>query len=149
LFLVAGALDHETGTRDVTQLGGLFPKMRLTAIAGGLAALSMAGMPPLFGFISKELTYESALEFGPWLTGMVVLTGLFFVFVAGVVGVGPFWGKPKQTPKSAHEAPMSMWLGPLTLSGLSLLFGIFPGSVSGLLVSPAVSAALGETTVSS
>lgn len=146
LFLVAGALDHETGTRDVTQLGGLFPKMRLTALAGGFAALSMAGMPPLFGFISKELTYESALEFGPWLTGAVVLTGLFFVFVAGVVGVGPFWGKGKQTPKSAHEAPASMWLGPLTLSGLSLLFGIFPGSVSGLLVSPAVSAALGEAT---
>jgi multicomponent Na+:H+ antiporter subunit A len=147
LFLVAGVLDHETGTRDVTQLGGLFPKMRLTAVAGGLAALSMAGMPPLFGFISKELSYESALEFGPELTGAVVLTGLFFVFVAGVVGVGPFWGKGKQTPKSAHEAPMSMWLGPLTLSGLSLLFGIFPGSVSRLLVSPAVSAALGETTV--
>jgi multicomponent Na+:H+ antiporter subunit A len=146
LFLVAGALDHETGTRDVTQLGGLFQKMRLTAIAGGIASLSMAGLPPLFGFISKELTYETALEFGPWLTGVVVLAGLFFVFVAGAVGVGPFWGKAKQTPKSAHEAPFSMWLGPLTLAGLSLLIGIFPASVSGLLVSPAVSAAIGEAT---
>ena len=144
LFLVAGALDHETGTRDVTQLGGLFPKMKLTGIAAGIAAFSMAGLPPLFGFISKELTYESALEFGPWLTGVVVAAGLFFVFVAGVVGVGPFLGKPKQTPKSAHEAPLSMWLGPMTLAGLSLLVGIFPGSVSGLLISPAVSAAIGE-----
>ncbi len=145
LFLVAGAVDHETGTRDVTQLGGLFSKMRLTAIAGGIASLSMMGLPPLFGFISKELTYETALEFGPWLAGAVVLAGLFFVFVAGAVGVGPFWGKPKQTPKSAHEAPFSMWLGPLTLAGLSLLIGIFPASVSGFLVSPAVSAAIGET----
>ena len=145
LFLVAGALDHESGTRDATQLGGLYSKMKLTAIAGGAAALSMAGLPPLFGFISKELTYESALEFGPWLTGVVVLAGLFFVFVAGVVGVGPFWGKPKQTPKSAHEAPFSLWLGPLVLSGLSLVIGVFPNSVSGSLVSPAVSAALGET----
>lgn len=145
LFLVAGALDHETGTRDVTQLGGLFPKMKLTAIAGGIASLSMAGLPPLFGFISKELTYEAALEFGPWLTAFVVAGGLFFVFVAGVVGVGPFWGKPKQTPRSAHEAPFSLWLGPLILSGLSLLIGVFPNSVSGSLVSPAVSAALGES----
>jgi multicomponent Na+:H+ antiporter subunit A len=146
LFLVAGALDHETGTRDITQLGGLFPKMRLTAIAGGLAALSMAGLPPLFGFISKELTYETALEFGPWLTGIVVLAGLFFVVVAGAVGVGPFWRKPKQASPSAHEAPFSMWLGPLTLAALSLLIGIFPQSVSGMLVSPAVSAAIGEAT---
>ncbi len=146
LFLVAGALDHETGTRDVTQLGGLFSKMKLTAIAGGIASLSMAGLPPLFGFISKELTYETALEYGSWLTGVVVLAGLFFVFVAGAVGVAPFWGKPKQTPKSAHEAPFSMWFAPMTLAGLSLLIGIFPVPVSGFLVSPAVSAAIGEAT---
>ena len=146
LFLVAGALDHETGTRDITQLGGLFPAMRLTAVAAGIAALSMAGLPPLFGFISKELTYEVALEFGPWLAGAVVLAGLSFVFVAGVVGVGPFWGKRKETPESPHEAPLSMWLGPAILSGLSLLLGIFPNSISRFLVSPAASGAIGEST---
>jgi multicomponent Na+:H+ antiporter subunit A len=146
LFLVAGALDHETGTRDVTQLGGLFPKMRLTAVTAGLAALSMAGLPPLFGFISKELTYEAALEYGPWLTAAVVAAGLSFVFVAGIVGIGPFWGRKTETPKSPHEAPPSMWLGSLTLASLSLLIGLFPASVSGLLVSPAFSAALGQTT---
>lgn len=146
LFLVAGALDHETGTRDVTQLGGLFPKMRLTAVTAGLAALSMAGLPPLFGFISKELTYEAALEFGPWLTAAIVAAGLFFVFVAGIVGIGPFWGRKTETPKSAHEAPPSMWIGSLTLAGLSLLIGLFPGSVSRLLVSPALSAAAGQVT---
>ncbi|MBN2119228.1 MAG: putative monovalent cation/H+ antiporter subunit A [Anaerolineales bacterium] len=146
LFLVAGALDHETGTRDITQLGGLFSAMKLTAIAGGIAALSMAGLPPLFGFLSKELTYEAALEFGPWLAGAVVLAGLSFVFVAGVVGVGPFWGKQKQTPKSPHEAPLSMWLGPAILAGLSLLLGIFPNSISRFLISPAASGAIGEST---
>ena len=144
LFLVAGALDHETGTRDIAQLGGLFSVMRFTALAGGVAALSMAGLPPLFGFISKELAYEVALEFGSWLTAAVVLAGLSFVFVAGVAGIGPFLGNRKQIPKSPHEAPLSMWLGPLVLSGLSLLIGMFPNFVSGLLVSPAVSAAIGE-----
>ncbi|HEY3476826.1 MAG TPA: putative monovalent cation/H+ antiporter subunit A [Anaerolineales bacterium] len=144
LFLVAGALDHETGTRDVTQLGGLYSTMRFTATAGGLAALSMAGLPPLFGFISKELTYGVALESGPLLTVAVFIAGLFFVFVAGAVGIGPFWGKRQETPKSPHEAPLSLWLGPLVLSGVGLLVGIFPAFVSSSLISPAVSASIGE-----
>ena len=60
LFLVAGIVDHETGIRDVTRLGGLRKAMPLTAVAAGLAALSMAGLPPMFGFIGKELLYEAA-----------------------------------------------------------------------------------------
>jgi len=146
LFLVAGALDHETGTRDITQLGGLFRVMKLTAIGGGLAALSMAGLPPLFGFISKEMYYEVALEYGPWVTAAVVFAGLSFVFVAGAAGVGPFWGAQKQTPKSPHEAPASIWVGIMTLAALSLLFGIFPGIVSAPLISPAASATIGGPT---
>jgi multicomponent Na+:H+ antiporter subunit A len=146
LFLTAGALDHETGTRDITQLGGLFPVMKRTAIGAGLAALSMAGLPPLFGFISKELSYEVALEFGPWITAAVVFAGLSFVFVAAAAGLGPFWGERKQTPKPPHEAPASMWAGILTLAGLGLLFGIFPTIVSAPLISSAASAAIGSPT---
>ncbi|HSL28404.1 MAG TPA: putative monovalent cation/H+ antiporter subunit A [Anaerolineales bacterium] len=145
LFLVAGALDHETGTRDVTQLSGLFFAMRYTAVAGVIAALSMAGLPPLFGFISKELTYGVALESGPWLTAAVFVASLFFVFVAVMVGIGPFWGERKQTPKSPHEAPSVMWLGPLLLAALSLLVGIFPAFISDSLLSPAISASIGES----
>jgi multicomponent Na+:H+ antiporter subunit A len=146
LFLVAGALDHETGTRDITQLGGLLPVMKLTAMGAGLSALSMAGLPPLFGFISKEMSYEVGLEFGPWVTAAVVFGGLSFVFVAAAAGVGPFWGGQKQTPKSPHEAPTSMWAGILTLAVLSLLLGIFPGIVSAPLIGPAASAAIGAPT---
>jgi multicomponent Na+:H+ antiporter subunit A len=146
LFLVAGALDHETGTRNITQLGGLFPVMKLTAIGAGLAALSMAGLPPLFGFISKEMSYEVALEFGPWVTAAVVLAGLSFVFAGAAAGIGPFWGGKKQTPKSPHEVPASMWVGILTLAALSLLFGIFPAIISAPLINPAASAAIGKPT---
>ncbi|HRQ23728.1 MAG TPA: proton-conducting transporter membrane subunit, partial [Anaerolineales bacterium] len=147
LFLVAGALDHETGTRDVTQLGGLFRLMPITAVGAGIAALSMAGLPPLFGFISKELIYETGLEINPWLTTAIVAMGLFNVFVAGVVGVGPFIGEQTKTPKKAHEAPFSMWLGPALLAGLSLLIGLFPGGVSSLVFSPATSSVVGEAVV--
>jgi multicomponent Na+:H+ antiporter subunit A len=146
LFLVAGALDHETGTRDITQLGGLSPTMKITAIGAGLAALSMAGLPPLFGFISKEMYYGVALEFHPWITAAVVFAGLSFVVVAAAVGIGPFWGARKQPPKSPHEAPASMWIGVLTLAALSLLFGIFPGIISAPLINPAASAAIGAST---
>ena len=146
LFLVVGALDHETGTREIAQLGGLFPVMRLTAIGGGLAALSMAGLPLFFGFISKEMYYEVALEYGTWVTAAVVFAGLSFVFVAAVAGIAPFWGARKQTPRSPHEAPASMWVGILTLAVLSLLFGILPGIISAPLIQPAASAVIGEQT---
>lgn len=157
LFLAAGAVDHETGARDVTRLGGLIRAMPLTGMAAGASALSMAGLPPLFGFISKELTYEVALQFGPWLTGAVIVGAMFTVFVAGVAGIGPFWGSPLLPSPSqgrsetgagvrVHEAPPSLWLGPIVLAGLSLLVGLFPGRVSGILVGPAVSASIGKAT---
>ena len=145
LFLVAGAIDHETGTRDVTQLGGLFRALPITGTAAGVTALSMAGLPPLFGFIAKEALYETGLEFNPWLMAGIIFMGLSTVFVAGVVGVGPFFGRKTETPKHPHEAPFSMWLGPVLLTALSLLAGFFPGVISSLMVSPAVSSAAGET----
>lgn len=144
LFLVAGAIDHETGTRDITQLGGLFRALPITGTSAGVAALSMAGLPPLFGFIAKEALYETGLEFNPWLMAGIIFMGLSTVFVAGVVGVIPFFGRKTETPKHPHEAPFSMWLGPALLTALSLLAGLFPGLVSSLMVSPAVSSAAGE-----
>lgn len=144
LFLVAGILDHETGTRDVTKLGGLLRVMPVTALAAGIAALSMAGLPPLFGFIAKELIYETGLEFNGWLMAAIIVMGLSTVFVAGITGVGPFWGKLMDTPKKAREAPFSMWVGPVILAGLSLFAGLFPSVVSGLLIASAVSSVAGE-----
>ena len=144
LFLVAGAVDHETGTRDVTRLGGLARAMPMTALGAGIAALSMGGVLPLFGFISKELTYEVALGGGLLLSGAVVCASVIFVFVAAVVGLGPFLGKRIETPHTPHEAPLSLWLGPVILGGLSLVTGLFPGMVSEGLVAPALAAALGH-----
>src|SRR5690554_407177 len=66
LFLVTGIIDHETGTRDVTKLSGLRKVMLPVAIAGILAALSNAGIPPTFGFMGKDLIYEGTLHLGDW-----------------------------------------------------------------------------------
>ncbi|MCB1425508.1 MAG: Na(+)/H(+) antiporter subunit A, partial [Notoacmeibacter sp.] len=57
LFMVAGLVDHESGTRDITRLGGLRKAMPVTFAAALLAALSMGGLPPFFGFLAKEEMY--------------------------------------------------------------------------------------------
>jgi len=149
LFLVAGAVDHETGTRDVTRLGGLRHVMPITAVAGGLAALSMAGLPPLLGFISKELLYEAKLQApraAPLITGAGVLANVLLVAVAGIVGVRPFFRERMATPKNPHEAPPSLWLGPVILAGLGFLTGLLPNIIATPLVSPAVTAVRAEPT---
>ncbi|MCS7008548.1 MAG: hypothetical protein NZL93_01260, partial [Chthoniobacterales bacterium] len=93
LFMVAGAVDHETHTRDVRDLGGLIRHMPITAIASGLAALAMCGVPPVLGFISKELIYEAKLEFGQigWFFAILgVIANALVVAVALIVGIRPF-----------------------------------------------------------
>ncbi len=129
MFMMAGAVDHETHTRDVRDLGGLIQRMPVTAIAAGLAALAMCGVPPVLGFISKELLYEAQLQFGTvgWgLAGLGVLSNALVFAVALIVGVRPFFGKPLHTPRHPHEAPPSLWLGPLLLAVLGLVLGLFP-----------------------
>src|SRR5688572_18357039 len=146
LFLVAGALDHGTGTRDVDRLGGLGRVMPVTAMAAGVAALSMAGLPPLFGFIAKELSYEATLHApaAGWVTAAAVAANVLLVAAAGLVGLRPFLGKALPTPRPAHEAPPSLLLGPLALAGLSIAFGLWRGSGADRLVSAASTSVLGQ-----
>ncbi|MCS7063919.1 MAG: DUF4040 domain-containing protein [Methylacidiphilales bacterium] len=129
LFMVAGTIDHETGTRNVHYLGGLGRKMPITATASFLAAFSMAGIPPFQGFISKEIIYEANLQSGAyalWLVIAGVLTFSCMIAVAFICGLRPFISRHLITPKIPHEAPYSLWLGPLILSVLGLIFGLWP-----------------------
>jgi len=149
LFMVIGSVDHETGTRDVTLLRGLRKLMPITALAGGLAALSMSGLPPFFGFIGKELIYKAGVK----LSGLelvflaVALVGnLVMMGLALKAGIGPFFGKPNHDalPKKPHEAPFDMWIGPVVLSVAGLLIGILPFWVTEFMVSPALAAIQGS-----
>ncbi|MEL7673780.1 MAG: putative monovalent cation/H+ antiporter subunit A [Chloroflexota bacterium] len=143
LFLVAGIIEHETGTRDVTALGGLGRKMPLVAVATALATLSMAGIPPFFGFVGKELLYESALEAiaAPFLlTALAVIANIILVAVTALVFFGPFTGPPVETPQRPRAVPPGMWLGPLALGIGSLAAGLLLGPVGTNFIAPAVSA---------
>ena len=149
LFLVAGILDHETGTRDIRRLGGLARAMPITAAAAVLAALSMAGLPPMLGFINKELLYEAKLQ-APRAALLVTVAGVVanmaLVAVAGMVSLRPFFGRRGDPPKKPHEAPLALWLGPVVLAGLGLLNGLLPEALPSTLVSAAASAVRAQPT---
>jgi multicomponent Na+:H+ antiporter subunit A len=149
LFMMSGAVDHETGTRDVQSLCGLIKAMPLTAIAAGLAALSMSGFPPLLGFISKELLYEAKLQLsdsGNLLLVMGVLANMINVAVAVTVGIRPFFGKCRIDKGQRGEAPFSLWFAPLLLAGTGLILGLFPDLLTSTIVAPALNAVRAEQT---
>jgi len=132
LFLTAGTVDHETGTRQIEELGGLWRAMPFTAAAGALAAFSMAGLPPMFGFVSKEMLYEAGMRapmHAVLLTKVLVLTAILLFAVAGAVGFRPFFGGRTTTPKHPHEGSLNLWLGPLVLACGGLGLGLFPAQL--------------------
>ncbi len=133
LFLVAGNVDHEAGTRRVAALSGLGWRMPLTTTAALLAALAMAGIAPALGFIAKEGVYEAGLEHPARVTTALVLGFIPTVAVAGIAGVRPFLGPATRTPLEPHEAPVSMWLGPVALGILGVVLGLVPGALEPLL----------------
>jgi multicomponent Na+:H+ antiporter subunit A len=147
LFMVAGNVDHETGTRDLNVLGGLRRLMPWTALAGLLAAASKAGAPPLFGFIGKELLYKTKLDLdtiGAWVVMLAVVANVALVASALLVSVGPFLGRRKETPKKPHEAPLAMILGPVILAGFGLMRGLLPEPFETSVGSAAATAILGR-----
>jgi len=149
LFLGVGAIDHEAGTRDVRLLGGLARAMPLTAFAVVASALSMAGLPPFFGFVAKELFYEAKQE-APRAGDLLVVASFvgssLVAAAAGLVAWRPFFGRDRGTTKHAHEAPPALWLGPVLLAGLGVALGLLPDLLAVPLVQPAASAMRGEHT---
>jgi multicomponent Na+:H+ antiporter subunit A len=117
--------------------------MPVTALASTTAALSMAGFPLFFGFIGKEIMYKGALteEFFPgFATTAALLANALMTAVAVLIIVKPFFGTERKTPLIPREAPWTMWLGPVFMGGLGLIFGIVPDWIGHWLIKPAVRA---------
>lgn len=147
LFMVAGIVDHETGTRDITRLGGLRSTMPLTFAAALVAAVSMGGLPPAFGFLAKEEIYASLAQASPGaivLTVIVVAGNALMFAIAFAVALKPFVGPQTETPRHPHEAPPLLWLGPVVLALLGILSAFFSGPWHGYLSSPMASAVGGK-----
>ncbi len=138
LFLVAGAVDHETGTRDVRLLGGFWAYGPALGLVAALAALSMAGLPPTLGFVAKELGYSAALEWSEQaiasggLALLVLAANACNVALAVVLGYRVFFGEPGGPwPRKPHGMPWLLVLPGLLLAGASWLVGILPGLLDG------------------
>ncbi len=146
LFMIAGMIDHKTGTRDVTLLGELWKPMPKTFIFASLALLSMAGLPPMLGFIGKELIYEAKIQVPDIAIILMILgvgSNIFMVWVSTMLGYRTFIEKAGGMPKPPNENGWRMLLGPFVLVLLSLFFGLYPASISGF-VEPAISTILRE-----
>ncbi|MFC3096094.1 monovalent cation/H+ antiporter subunit A [Alteromonas sediminis] len=149
LFMAAGIIDHETGTRDMRQLSGLWRFMPHTATLAMVAAASMAGVPLLNGFLSKEMFFaesinQETLGFLSWMVPVLAtLAGIFAVayslrFIHDVF----FNGEPEGLPKSPHEPPRFMKIPVEILIALCLIVGMFPAFVVGDLLASASTAVL-------
>lgn len=146
LFMVAGTIDHSAGTRNIRLLRGLRKAMPYSYLAAALAALSMAGVPPFFGFVGKELLYSSALESSAWgfAVSAIFAANALIVTAAFVVAMSPFTGDPAVTPCEPHEAGWPFWIGSLVLGCAALLAGLFPGPLYEHLLLPAVASVAGQ-----
>jgi len=147
LFMVAGIIDHETGGRDVTRLGGLRSAMPLTFAIALAAAISMGGLPPFFGFLAKEEVYTALSSFDMrsiTFAALAVVGNALMFAVAFAVGMKPFIGKRLETPQAPHEAPVLLWLGPAVLALAGLVAAFLSGTVHALISSPMASAIAGE-----
>ncbi|KGX83888.1 Na+/H+ antiporter subunit A [Pontibacillus marinus] len=141
LFMVAGIVDHETGTRDIRKLGGLMTFMPITATLAFFGTFSMAGFPLPFlnGFYSKELFFDAALLHHFSVDGFAQLLkviipylavfGSIFTFVYSMYLVfGTFRGeyKEKELKTKPHEAPIGMLISPIVLVLGVIIIGLFP-----------------------
>ena len=148
LFMAVGAVDHATGTRQISLLGGLMRHMPLTGFAVALAAFSNAGLPPFFGFIAKEFKYAGLIELGlaGWITtAVMILTNALLLTAAGVVFVRTFLGKEGRYPRAPHEVGIAMWIGPMLLAVGGFVFGAFNNLAELWLIDAAVQAVSGAT----
>lgn len=137
LFLVAGTVIKKTHVKDVDGLGGLAGAMPVTAFAARLGALSLAGVPPFFGFVGKELMLKAGTHAEAWavpVTAVIMLTAVFTVYAAFSVGYRPFQGAKPAGLEDAHDPDRAMSVGPVLLAVLGLVAGVLPGLFAGPLV---------------
>jgi multicomponent K+:H+ antiporter subunit A len=132
LFMSAGIIDHETHTRDIRRLGGLRHLMPITFVIATLAALSMAGIPFLNGFLSKEMMLEEAYDtvlFGPqWLVPALAVFGSLFSAAYCFRLIGHTFLGPKRDdyPATPHDPGIGLWGPPALLVVLVVMIGCAP-----------------------
>lgn len=152
LFMAAGIIDHETGTRDMRRLSGLFKYMPFTATLAMVASAAMAGVPLLNGFLSKEMFFAEAIETHKYnildtVTPYVATLASMFAVTYSLRFIhSVFFGPPHDLPKMPHEPPHWMRAPIEFLVFACLVVGIVPSWTIGPFLHTAVKSVLGDAT---
>jgi multicomponent K+:H+ antiporter subunit A len=149
LFMNAGIVDHETGTRDIRRLGGLAALMPITATLGTIAAAAMAGVPPLGGFISKEMMLEQAAHTAAggsaWPVALLAtIAAALSVAYSLRYAVALYFGRRGEGGGGRPHDPEAAMIAPhLLLVGIAIALGLLPMTIAGPLVRAAAAAVTG------
>ncbi|KUR61028.1 Na+/H+ antiporter subunit A [Bacillus sp. AM 13(2015)] len=157
LFMAAGIIDHETGTRDIRKLGGLMTIMPITFTITLIGTFSMAGLPPFNGFLSKELFFTSMIRisdisftdvstWGAIIPALAWLASVFTFIYSMMLLFKTFRGRLNinQLEKKPHEAPIGMLIPPIILAALVVTFFFFPNILAYSVIEPAIVAIIPE-----
>jgi multicomponent Na+:H+ antiporter subunit A len=146
LFFCAGTVLHATGLSKLRHMGGLRRFLPVTAVAAALASLSMAGLPPFLGFISKEFLFEAQIQSSRDAVPVAaaVLVNAVIVGVAGVVTLRPFFLGDGRVREVKHREVPGLVAGPVVLALLGLVISLEPDWVSRAVLRPAVAAIYGS-----
>lgn len=155
LFMVVGIIDHETGRRDIRYLGGLMQVMPITFTIALVGGLSMAGLPPFNGFLSKEMFFAAVNDvsqagiYGLSKIGMlfpiIAWVASIFTFVYCMIFIFKTFGgvyRPEKLTRKVHEAPIGMLISPIILGLLVISIFFFPNVLGKYILTPALTAIL-------
>ncbi len=144
LFLTAEAIFFRIGTRDLNKMGGLGHNMKWTTGFFIIGALAIAGIPPLNGFASKLLIYQSVFQFNPLLSIVAMFVSLLTLASFAKVFCSAFTGPRLEAWKDTKEVPASLLAGMGVMAACIILISIFPGLVVDTIVAPATDALLDQ-----
>ncbi len=140
LFFTGGALFHYTGTRDLTKMGGLAHKMKWTTVLYIIGTLSISGIPPLNGFSSKILIYESVYQFNPIFTIVGIIVSILTLASFTKAFHSAFMGAELPEYQGGREVPRSMIIAMAILAAGIVFITLFPSLIVDSTIHPAADA---------
>ncbi|MCK5259096.1 MAG: hypothetical protein KAJ69_06200, partial [Thermoplasmatales archaeon] len=140
LFLVAGAIYYATKETSLNKLGGLARNMKYTTVFFIIGLLAISGMPPMNGFASKLLIYESTYQLNPILSIIAILSSIMLLAIFVKVFHSAFLGPALPKFENVKEVPKSMLIAMGTIATIIIIFGLFPELIVNNIVEPAANA---------
>jgi multicomponent Na+:H+ antiporter subunit D len=145
LFLVAGAIYYATNHTSLNKLGGMARNMKYTTVFFVIGLLAVSGIPPMNGFASKLLIYESTFQLNPILSIIAILASIMLLAIFVKVFYAAFLGPPQKQFATVKEVPRSMLIAMGIIAALIIFIGLFPDYVVNTIVEPAAQALVNNT----